>query len=78
MRARLKAKLERWKSIALSSTRHRKRLGEQLRRARWRNERLEAEVAALRAAAAPLPVSGHVYPAGSLNAISLPTVRSYT
>jgi len=63
MRARLKAKVQRWKRTALTATESRRLLQARLRRSQNRVARPEAENASLRAKAAPLKVEGHTYPA---------------
>lgn len=63
MRARLKAKAKQWKERAMLATTRHKRLREQLQRSQRRNELLENELNALKAATNPLPVAGHTFPA---------------
>lgn len=63
MRARLKAKVLRWKSTAMRATKTRRLLQARLRRSQRRVAELENKVAALEAQAAPIPISGHIYPA---------------
>lgn len=63
MRARLKAKVLRWKTTALSGTKSRRLLKAQLRRSQHRAAALEKKVAELEAQAAPLRIPGHTYPA---------------
>lgn len=63
MRARLKAKVQRWKSTALTATKSRRLLQARLRRSQKRVARLEAENVILQAKMAPLKVEGHTYPA---------------
>lgn len=63
MRARLKAKVQRWKNTAMAATKSRRLLQAQLRRSQQRVISLENKVAGLQALAAPIPVTGHTYPA---------------
>jgi len=63
MRARLKAKVLRWKSTAMRATKTRRLLQARLRRSQRRVAELENKVTALEAQAAPIPISGHIYPA---------------
>ena len=63
MRARLKAKAQRWKNTAIEATKSRRLLKAQLRRSRQRVSLLENKVATLQAQAAPMAISGHTYPA---------------
>jgi len=63
MRARLKAKVKRWKITALATTKRYRLLQAKLKRSQNRVAKLESEVNRLKAASAPLPVPGHTYPA---------------
>jgi len=63
MRARLKAKVLRWKTTALRGTKSRRLLQAQLRRSQHRAAALEKKVAELEAQAAPVRIPGHTYPA---------------
>lgn len=63
MRARVKAKLLRWKDTALAATKSRRLLQARLRRSQGRVLQLEQENAALKAKAAALSIRGHTYPA---------------
>ena len=63
MRARLKAKAQRWKNKALSATTSRRLLRARLRRSQAQLARLKKQTAELKARTAPLTISGHTYPA---------------
>lgn len=70
MKARLKAKVIRWKTNALKATKSRRLLEARLGRSQQRVAQLEKKVAALEAEAAPLRICGHIYP-GQLIALAV-------
>lgn len=63
MRARLKVKLQNWKTKFLVGTKEKRLLQAQLVRSRRRVQALEAEVARLQQLTEPIPVPNHQYPA---------------
>ncbi|TXF87939.1 hypothetical protein FUA23_16935 [Neolewinella aurantiaca] len=63
MRARLKAKAQRWKSAALRTTKKQRLYRERLRRCHRRIDRLEARVQELEQISQPRPRANHTYPA---------------
>lgn len=63
MRARLKAKVQRWKSTALRATKKHRLYRERLRRCNRRIAQLEARVAELEKVSRPHSIANHTYPA---------------
>lgn len=63
MRARLKAKVWRWKTTALRATKKHRLYRERLRRCHHRIAQLEAKVDELEKISQPQPIANHTYPA---------------